>query len=109
MFGAQVETDWTPGSSITWRGEMKGKRYEDKGTILQVDAGRLLQYTHFSPLGGQPDLPENYHTVTIELFPDGETTRVSLSQDNNTTSDAQQHSEQNWQQMLEGLKKLVEQ
>ena len=25
MFGTDVETDWSPGSSITWRGEWEGK------------------------------------------------------------------------------------
>jgi uncharacterized protein YndB with AHSA1/START domain len=108
MFGTHVDSNWTSGSAITWRGEFQGKSYEDKGTILEIDPGRLLQYTHYSSLAGQPDAPENYHTVTIELFPDGQTTRVALSQDNNPTSDAQHHSEKSWQAMLDGLKQLLE-
>jgi hypothetical protein len=39
---------------------------------------------------------ENYHTVTIDLAPDGARTHVTLSQDNNPTEDARQHSEKNW-------------
>jgi len=44
---------------------------------------RILRYSHFSPLSGVPDRPENYHTVTIELSGDGDQTKVSLAQDNN--------------------------
>lgn len=108
MFGAQVDSDWKEGSRITWKGEWQGKAFEDKGQILRIDPGRLLQYTHFSPLAGQPDVPENYHTVTIDLSSDGKETGVSLTQDNNPTEDARQHSESNWNAMLGGLKKLLE-
>ncbi len=67
MFGTNVTSDWKKGSRILWKGEWEGKAYEDKGVILQIEAQRKLQYSHFSPLAGLPDKPENYHTVTIEL------------------------------------------
>jgi uncharacterized protein YndB with AHSA1/START domain len=108
MFGTNVVTDWKEGSPIVWKGEWQGKAYEDKGAILKIDQERVLQYSHFSPLSGQPDMPENYHTVTIELSGAGQQTRVSLSQDNNATEQAREHSEKNWHMMLEGLKKLLE-
>ena len=108
MFGADVRTDWKEGSPITWSGEWQGKRYEDKGKILQVKPERRLQYSHFSPLSGLPDTPENYHTVTIELSDVGEKTLVTLGQDNTSTEEARKHSEQNWNTMLQGLKKFVE-
>lgn len=108
MFGTTVTSDWKEGSSITWKGEWKGKAYEDKGVIRQFRPGRALQYTHFSPLGGLPDKPENYHTVTVQLSPEGNQTRVSLTQDNNPTEEARAHSEKNWGMMLDGLKKLLE-
>jgi uncharacterized protein YndB with AHSA1/START domain len=109
MFGATVVTDWQEGHSIVWKGEWKGKRYEDRGVLLHVTPDRALQYTHFSPLGGLPDLPENYHTVTIELNPEGQGTLVSLSQDNNTTAEACEESAKNWASMLAGLKRYLEQ
>lgn len=108
MFGADVSTDWKEGSPITWSGEWRGKQFEDKGQILQVKPERRLQYTHFSPLAGLPDTPENYHTVTIELSDVDGQTMVTLMQDNTSTEEARKHSEQNWNTMLEGLKKLVE-
>jgi uncharacterized protein YndB with AHSA1/START domain len=108
MFGTNVVTDWKEGSEIVWRGEWDGRTYEDKGVILRIEPGRLLGYTHYSPLSGQPDTPENYHTVTIGLSGDGPQTVVTLTQDNNEDEQAREHSEANWQAMLEGLKNLLE-
>ena len=109
MFGANVVSDWHEGSPIVWRGEWQGKPYEDKGVILQFRPGQTIQYSHFSPLSGLPDKPENYHTVTIELSADGNQTRISLAQDNNPTEQARAHSEKNWGMMLTALKKFLEQ
>src|SRR5690242_6617836 len=66
-FGSDVTTDWAVGSPITWSGEWEGKPFQDKGEILEVDPGRVLRFTHFSPLTGQDDVPENYHTLTLTL------------------------------------------
>jgi uncharacterized protein YndB with AHSA1/START domain len=108
MFGTNVRTDWREGSPITWKGEWKGKAYEDKGSILAIVPYRRLAYSHYSPLSGQPDTLDNYHTVTITLMPDGQRTEVTLTQDNNATDEARAHSEENWVGMLMGLKRYVE-
>ena len=108
MFGTDMSSDWKEGSAVTWKGEWQGKAYEDKGTILRIEPERVLEYTHFSPLMGLPDKPENYHKITIELSGDGSRTNVALSQDNNPTDEEREHSEQNWKMMLDGLKKFVE-
>ena len=108
MFGARVVTDWQPGSSIVWKGEYEGKAYEDKGEVLEVVPERRLRMTHFSPLSGADDVPENYHTLTVELEAENGTTHVSLSQDNNKSEEAAEHSRANWDKMLSGLKEVVE-
>jgi uncharacterized protein YndB with AHSA1/START domain len=108
MFGTDVISDWKEGSSIIWKGEWHGKKYEDKGVILKLEPPRMIRYSHFSPLSGQQDMPENYHTVTIELSTEGEKTRISLRQDNNPTEQTRQHSEKNWKMMLASLKTLLE-
>ena len=64
--------------------------------------------THFSPLSGQEDAPENYHTLVYELEPNGAKTRISLSQDGNESEEAAEHSQANWEKMLSGLKQVVE-
>ena len=108
MFGATVVSSWKKGDPIAWKGEWKGKPFEDKGIVLRIEPERVLSYSHFSPLSGKPDVPENYHTVTIELSEQTGTTLVQLSQDGNPTDEARAHSEKTWLTMLEGLKKTVE-
>lgn len=108
MFGTNVVSDWKVGSPIVWKGEWQGKAYEDKGVILGLEPKRLLKYSHFSPLAGLPDMPENYHTVTVELASEKGRTLVSLSQDNNSSEEEREHSESNWNMMLSTLKKFVE-
>ncbi len=108
MFGAKIASDWREGSPITWRGEWQGRRFEDKGTVLEAKPERRLRYTHFSPLAGLPDVPESYHTITIDLSGDGPRTHVTLTQDNSPSEEAREHYEKNWQAMLASLKKVVE-
>jgi uncharacterized protein YndB with AHSA1/START domain len=108
MFGSRVVTDWRPGSRIVWKGEYEGKKYEDRGEILEVEPERRLRMTHFSPLSGDEDAPENYHTLVYELDEHGGKTRVSLSQDNNSSEEAARHSQANWEKMLSGLKEVAE-
>ena len=54
MVGTEVSSDWRVGSPITWRGEMDGRSYEDKGEILAVDEPTRLSMTHYSPPWGRP-------------------------------------------------------
>jgi uncharacterized protein YndB with AHSA1/START domain len=108
MFGAEVKTDWQPGSPIVWQGVYEGKDYEDKGEILEVEPGRLLKVTHYSPLTGQPDVPENYHTLTYELAERGTSTHLSLSQDNNASEEEAEHSRGMWEMLVNGVKEAVE-
>src|SRR5687767_6203280 len=108
MFGADVVSDWREGSPIVWKGEWKGRKYEDKGMILQAKPERLLKYTHYSPLSGEPDIEANYHTVTIELSDTRAGTRIVLRQDKNVSEEARAESQKNWEMMLHGVKKYVE-
>ena len=108
MFGTEVISDWKVGSPIIYRGEWQGKTFEDKGKILKVEPERTLVSTHWSPLSGTPDTPENYHTVTYSLSGDGKSTMVTIKQDNNASEEERQDSEKNWKMMLDGLKKLLE-
>ena len=108
MFGTNVNSEWKEGSKITWKGEWEGKQYEDKGKILIMEPKKKLQYSHFSPLPGVADVPENYHIVTIDLKEEDGKTSVNLTQDNNADEKTKEHSEKNWTMMLASLKKLLE-
>jgi uncharacterized protein YndB with AHSA1/START domain len=109
MHGTEMSTDWKEGSPISWKGEWKGKPYEDKGTVLAVEAHKVLKYTHWSPMGGSDDKPENYHTVTYKLDGEDGTTKLTLTQDNNATKEeAEKMANDNWGPVLQGLKETVE-
>ena len=109
LHGTNMETDWKVDGPITWKGEWKGERYEDKGEVLAVEPGRLLKHTHWSPMGGTEDKPEHYHTVTYELDERAGKTILTIKQDNNPSQDdADAMAENNWGPVLEGLKAVVE-
>ena len=112
--GADVESDWEVGSPITFKGEWQGKRFEDKGEILVFEPESTLAYSHYSPLGGKPDAPQNYHVVEVTLAELDGATRVTLRQ-SNLQGDATDEDranrdeyEKNWKQMLAGLKQTTE-
>ena len=75
---------------------------------------RTLAYSHWSPTGGKPDAPENYHVVEVTLDEREGTTHVTLHQSNlegDATDDDRanrEHYEKNWKHMLDGLKKTTE-
>jgi uncharacterized protein YndB with AHSA1/START domain len=108
MFGARIESTWRVGGRITWSGEWEGKPYEDHGEILDIEPGRLLRMTHFSPLTGQEDVPENYHELEYILTPMRSGTHVALTQTNNPSAEAAEHSAANWRIMLDGLAAVAE-
>lgn len=109
MFGSSVTTDWKEGSDITWKGKWKGHDYEDKGKILKMLPGKLLQYTHYSQMMDNDDSPENYRTVTIELTEAGPgKADVHLTQNKNKTKQDKADAERNWNIMLASLKNLIE-
>jgi len=108
MFGADVITNWKEGSAILYKGVWQGKPFEDKGKVVTFQPEKLLVTTHWSPLSGTADIPENYHTVSYELSSENNLTHVVLTQDNNANDDEKKQSESNWAMMLGNLKKIVE-
>jgi uncharacterized protein YndB with AHSA1/START domain len=108
MFGSKVDTDWQVGSPITWSGEYDGKPYEDKGEIVEIDEPQRLRMTHFSPMTGQPDEPDSYHTLDYRLESTEAGTRVTLDQDGNDSEEQAEQFATNWQGVLDQLKEYVE-
>jgi uncharacterized protein YndB with AHSA1/START domain len=108
FFGVDTETDWKKGSPIVHRGEYQGRPYEDKGTILEIEAPRLLVHSHWSPASGLPDAPENYERVSWELAERDGGTELAISESNLASEEARSTSEQSWRMVLGNLKKLLE-
>ena len=108
MFGTEILSDWKEGGPISWKGIWKGRSYEDKGMILKKVPLKTLVVTHFSPLSGLPDTPENYHTLIYSLTPSGNSTILKLSRDNNPDERSRDYSQKNWEEMLKNLKNTLE-
>ena len=108
LFGTDVHTDWKVGSPITYTGEWQGKSYTDKGKIIDIQPGKLLHTTYWSGNSGKPDVPENYANVVYEIHPDGDSTKVTITQDNIENEEGVKHMKENWGKVLDGMKKAVE-
>lgn len=108
FFGTDLVTDWTVGQPIYFRGEWEGNPYEDKGTVLQFQPQKMLQYDYYSSFSEKEDIPENYQTITYELEPQNGGTLLKITQTNMGSEEQKQHSEQNWDMVLQEMKKLVE-
>jgi uncharacterized protein YndB with AHSA1/START domain len=89
MHGSTVTTTWEVGSSITWDGEFDGRPYQDRGEVLVYDEPRVLSVTHYSPMTGESDRPENYHTLVYTLTGSGSGsgTHLELTQDGCDTNE----------------------
>lgn len=109
FLGTNVETTWEVGSRITFRGEWQGKQYQDHGEVLDFEPPNRLRISHYSPLSGKPDIPENYHTVEYRVESDGNgASKVTIIQGKNSNESEVIESEKTWQFVLANLKELLE-
>ena len=108
LFGTDAHSDFKKGSPITYTGEWEGKKYEDKGVIIESISNALLHTTYFSSMSGKEDKPENYANVYYRVEPTGKQTILTITQDNNADEKSRDHSQANWNMVLQSLKKVVE-
>ena len=108
FFGTRTTTSWEKGSPITFDGEWEGKSYHDKGTVLDFQKNKLIKYNYWSSISGIEDKPENYVIVTYELREMENDVELTITQENIPDEKRKEHSEANWKQVLNDLKKLVE-
>lgn len=108
FFGTEAISDWKKGSPIRFKGEWEGKKYEDKGTILETNKGELFKYSYWGSMSGIEDKPENYVVVSYILKEQGNQTHVTITQENIPTEEMRKHSEENWNKVLADLKNLLE-
>lgn len=109
LYGTETITDWKVGSPIIFQGEYQGKRYKDKGNVLENQPNKLLKYNYWSGFSGLEDKPENYFLVTymIEDLGNGKTVFTWL-QEGFRNEDSLKHTQDGLPNMLEQIKDLVE-
>ena len=108
MGGAHVESEWMPGSEVTFIGKLQRKAYRDCGTVLAVERERLLKYSHWSGLSRLPDLPENRTLITFNLDSTGEKARLTVRHERFYSDAAYKHSNFFWGFALADIKNLAE-
>jgi len=108
FFGTNLESSWRVGEPIKFSGEWNGHKYEDHGTILDIDPGTFVKYSYWSSMSGTDDKPENYANITYNLTENSGETELTITQDNVKNEEAKAHSEQNWTGIFEELRKLIE-
>jgi uncharacterized protein YndB with AHSA1/START domain len=103
--GAELEADLKPGGSMNWVGpgaDGKPTAYV-RGEVLKSDPPKLLQYTF--ALGSST----RFSRVTIELVPETEATKVSVTHDQWAEDDKGYGScADGWPRILSRLKTLIE-
>jgi len=68
LFGSVVKTDWKKGSDIWFSRQYEGKKYIDKGKILEIIENNSLKYSFFNSQEGYEDTPENYSTIEYSIL-----------------------------------------
>jgi uncharacterized protein YndB with AHSA1/START domain len=108
MLGSKQLSDWRRGSSIIWKKDFNGRKFEDKGEVLEITPRKSLKYTHYSPASGRPDAPENYQTVSVTLKEKANGTLVEITSDNNASENEKAMTEHIWAYYLQGLKLIMD-
>jgi uncharacterized protein YndB with AHSA1/START domain len=105
FMGAELEVDLKPGGRMNWTGlDRDGKLITYvHGEVLQAEPSKLLQYTF--AMGPSTATSR----VTIELVPETEATKVSVTHDQWQPGDtAYTATADGWPRILSRLKTLIE-
>lgn len=105
FMGAELEADLKPGGSMNWVGTgADGKpTVFVRGKVLQAEPPKLLQYTFALGASGKAS------RVTIDLVPQTESTKVSVTHDQWADDDpAYGPTADGWPRILSRLKTLIE-
>lgn len=104
----EVITNWKIGNPILIKGFHNGN-FENKGTVLQFDFPRIIQYSHLSSTSRLPDNKENYSIITFMLTPNDRNTLLELQIENFPTESIHRHLNFYWQGTASILKTFIEQ
>lgn len=103
----EVSSDWDVKKPIVIKG-FHHIHFENKGTILQFEPGRVFQYDYLSSMSNLEDLPENYTTITFSLVPKDDRTELTVEAENFPTFEIYKHLEFYWNGTLAIIKWRIE-
>jgi uncharacterized protein YndB with AHSA1/START domain len=109
MFGSQVNTDWKPGSPITFSRNSNGVLYVDKGKIIEYKNGKVLSFSYWSSQEGYGDIPENYSVITYTIQKEmDKTCELTYRRDKIPLELERTNQEKYLPMLMEGIKNLAE-
>lgn len=103
----EISTNWIVGTPISIKG-FHHAYFENKGTIMQFDPQKIIQYSHWSSLSHLPDTKENYTNITFLLSPDEEKILLKVRIENFPTASIYQHLNFYWRGTMKVLKDIAE-
>jgi uncharacterized protein YndB with AHSA1/START domain len=110
FFNCEVFSDWEVGSTILFTGRIfLLKKIEMKGQIIKIEPDKLLEYTLSN--GEDEDDSTNFSTIRDELTYEKGETILSITDNvgqSEGAEDRYRRSEKGWDNILKGLKELVE-
>jgi len=108
FFDCESISDYKVGSAIIFRALKGGQEtVYVKGFITLSLENKMLAYTCFSPQ--TENEPDKHTLVTMALIPEKDKTRLTITQGSfKEDKDRYEQTNQGWNFVLEGLKKLVE-
>ena len=105
--GVKIITDWKVGNVIIIKG-FHHIQFENKGTVLQFEPNKILQYNYLSSLSQLPDEPGNYSIIEFRLEPAEDQISLTLTVSNFPTETIFKHVDFYWRGTIEVLRKLIE-
>lgn len=104
----EISTNWIVGTSISIKG-YHHVHFENKGTIMQFEPQKIIQYSHRSSISHLPDSMENYTIITFLVSPDEEKTLLKVRIENFPTASIFKHLNFYWRGTMKVLKDFAEQ
>lgn len=102
-----VTTDWKPGSPIVIRG-FHHIKFDNRGTVIRSEPGKLLHYNYLSSISRLPARPENFTNIIFRLTASGDETRLTVNVSNFPTPTIRKHVEFYWSGTIQILKETIE-
>jgi len=104
-----VESTWTVGGEVLYKGEVEGAPFTDYGVIEQLESPSVYRYRYWSDNHGTQRMAENFLSIEYQLEGADEGTRLTLVQRNIKSPDLYQLMDtQVWDFLLGSLKKYLE-
>ncbi len=109
-FNSEVQSDWTEGSAMRWRGRYDGHDIDVEGRILEITPGKRIKYAGFDRLAaGDLSTTGDIH-IAHEVVPQGGKTKLLTTISNFEGDEARaEYAAQQWDlEIMPKFQTLVE-